>query len=111
MRFLQYKAFDASSVATDLYSDPIDVSYAVTSSVQVHLASGTATGKCFIQVSLDPINTDPTNWVEIGSGADLTGSATTAYERLEICANWIRLHWDHSSGTGTIDAHIKTIGF
>lgn len=111
MRFLQYKPLDAVDASTDVYSDPIDVSFAVSVGLHVHVASGTVKGKCFVEVSCDPINTVPGNFVKIGNGADLTGSALEAFERLEITANWIRLHWDHSSSTGTVTAHVKTIGF
>lgn len=111
MRFLQYKPFEGADASTDIYSDPIDVSYAISVGLQVHVDTGSVKGKCFVQVSCDPINTVPGNFVTIGVGADLTGAATTAFERLEITANWIRLYWDHSSATGTITAHVKTIGF
>lgn len=111
MRFIQYKLADNAVADLDFYSDPVDVSSAVAVAIQAHVASGTVKGKAFIQVSLDPINTTPSNFVTIGSGADLTGSATTAVERVDICANWVRLYWDHTSSTGTLDVHLKTIGY
>lgn len=111
MRFLQYKPFNSVDASTDLYSTPIDISYALSVGLHVHVATGTVKGKCFVQVSCDPINTVPSNFVTIGSGADLTGSALEAFERLEITANWLRLYWDHSSSTGTVTAHVKTTGF
>lgn len=111
MRFIQYKPFDAEAVSGNSYSVAVDISSAVSVGLQVHIASGTAKGKGYIQVSLDPINTTPTNWVTIGSGADLTGAATTAYERNDVAANWARVYWNNASGTGTIDAHIKTVGY
>ena len=111
MRFLQYKPIDKEDASVDIYSDPIEVSYAVSVGLHCHVASGTVKGKCYIQVSCDPINTVPGNFVTIGSGADLTGSALEAFERLEITCNWIRVFWNHSSSTGTVTAHVKTTGF
>lgn len=111
MRFIQYKPFNNLAVSGNSYSDPVDISSALAIGLQVHIASGTCKGKGYIQVSLDPINTTPTNWVTIGSGADLTGAATTAYERNDVSANWARVYWNNSTGTGNIDAHIKTIGY
>lgn len=111
MRFIQYKPLDGATASTDLYSDPIDVSSVVAIGLQTHIVSGTCKGKSYIQVSLDPINSTPTNFVTVGTGADLTGSATTAYDYNNISANWVRIYWSHSSSTGTITSHVKTIGY
>lgn len=111
MRFIQYKLADQTSVASNFYSIPIDISSAVVLGLHAHIASGTATGKAFTQISCDPVNTTPDNWVTVGVGADLTGGATTAFEKQDVCANWMRLFWNHSAGTGTVTVHVKTIGY
>lgn len=112
MRFIQDTPLPDVSVSGNTYSDPIDVSSVVAIGLHVHIVSGTSKGKCYIQVSLDPINSqNPTNWVSVGSGADLTGSATEAYDYNNIAANWVRVYWNNSSGSGTIRAHVKTIGY
>jgi len=112
MRFQQYKMFNAVDASTDQYSAAIDVSSCVALAISPHVVSGGVKGKAFIQVSLDPVGTAvPNNFVTIGSGADLTGSATTAYEYQNISANWMRVYWDQTSSTGTLDCHVKTIGY
>lgn len=112
MRFQQYKAFNAIDASTDAYSTPIDVSSCVALAISPHVVSGTVKGKAYIQVSLDPVGTAvPNNFVTIGSGADLTGAATAAYEYQNISANWVRVYWDQTSSTGTLDCHVKTIGY
>jgi hypothetical protein len=111
MRFIQYKLANSQDASADFYSTPVDISSAVACGLHVHVASGTVKGKAYVQVSCDPVNTTPGNFVTIGSGADLTGSALEAFERLDVCANWARLYWDHSSSTGNVTSHLKTIGY
>lgn len=111
MRWIQYKPFDEITATGDAYSDPIEIASVFSMGMHVHVVSGTAKGKGYFQVSCDPIYETPTNWVTYGTGADLTGSALEAYEFKEVCANWVRLFWDHSSGSGTLRAHIKTNGY
>ena len=112
MRFQQYKAFNGVDASVDLFSTPIDISSCVALAISPHVVSGTVKGKAFIQVSLDPVGTQvPANFVTIGTGADLTGSATAAYEYQQVSANWARVYWDQTSSTGTLDCHVKTIGY
>lgn len=112
MRFIQYEPFAEIVADLDAYSDPIEISSVFAMGMHAHVISGTAKGKCFFQVSCDPIgSTNPSNFVTYGSGADLTGSATQAYSFTEVAANWVRIFWDHSSGTGTLRVHIKTNGY
>lgn len=111
MRFLQDKLADNQTADLDFFTPYVDISSAVAVCIQAHVATGTVKGKAFIQISLDPVNSVPSNFVTIGSGADLTGAATAAIERLDVSANWCRVYWDQTSATGTITIHIKTIGF
>jgi len=97
---------------SDITTSAIDISSCVALAISPHIVTGAPKGKAFIQVSLDPVGTAvPNNFVTIGSGADLTGSATTAYEYQNVSANWLRVYWSHTSGSGTLDCHVKTIGY
>ena len=112
MRFIQYKAFDAVDASADRFSTPIDISSCIALSIQPHVVTGTVKGKAFIQISLDPVGTQvPANFVTVGTSADLTGSTTAAYEYQQISGNWMRVYWDHTASTGTLDCHVKTVGY
>jgi len=112
MRFITYLPLNGVVASTDQTSAPIDISSCMTIGLHAHVLTGDAKGKCYVQVSLDPPNTTPTDWNSLPNHADLTGSATTAYAFNEVCANWARVYWDHSGGsTGTMKAHIKTNGY
>ena len=112
MRFIQYEPLAEISATADAYSDPIDISSVFAMGMHAHVLTGDAKGKAYFQVSCDPIgSTNPSNFVTYGSGADLTGSAVQAYSFTEVCANWVRIFWDHSSGTGTLRVHLKTNGY
>lgn len=111
MRFIQYE-MDPISATADAYSEPVDISSVFACGLHAHVITGDAKGKAYIQLSCDPINTaTPANFVTYGNHADLTGSAVEAYAYNELCANWLRIFWDHSSGTGTVRLHIKTNGY
>jgi hypothetical protein len=112
MRFIQYKAFSSVDASADLFSTPIDISSCIALSIQPHVVTGTPKGNAFIQISLDPVGAQvPANFVTVGTGADLTGSATVAYEYQQISGNWLRVYWNHTSSTGTLDCHVKTVGY
>jgi hypothetical protein len=111
MRFIQNIPFANITATADAYSTPIDISSVIGVGMHAHVVSGTAKGKAYYQVSCDPTYETPGNFVTYGNGADLTGSAAEAYEFVNLSANWLRIWWDHASGTGTLRVHVKTIGY
>lgn len=111
MRFIQYEPLAEITATADEYSAPIEIASVFSMGMHAHVLTGTAKGKAFFQVSCDPIGSTPANFVTYGSGADLTGSELQAYSFTEVCANWVRIFWDHASGSGTLRVHLKTNGY
>ena len=111
MRFITYRAIAGVTATADTYSAVFDISSVFSMGVQAHIFSGTAKGKAYIEVSCDSLDEKPTNWVALPDTADLSSTATKAFVRTDICANWCRIFWAHSSGTGTLDVHVKTNGY
>jgi hypothetical protein len=111
MRFITYRAFANITATADAYSNPFDISSVFSIGIQAHVVTGTARGKAYIQVSAEGLDEAPTTWVSLVNHADLTASADTDYALNEVAANWARVFWDHTSGTGTLDVHVKTNGY
>ena len=111
MRFITYRALANVTATADAYSNAFDISSVFSIGIQAHTGAGTARGKSYIQVSAEGLDETPTNWVSLPNHADLTASINTDYALNEVAANWARVFWDHTSGTGTLDVHVKTNGY
>lgn len=83
--------------------------------IQVHIASGTASGTFDVQISADHVEingvvTTVGNWVSLGSTYTATvtsGSPADIYFDLnQLSAPYIRLLYTKTSGTGTFNAFI-----
>ena len=90
---------------------PIYIANCVSMSIQsVSTADGVGTIK--VQVSNDSVKDSPTNWTDLASATiAVTAASTLILAKTEVCYQWIRLVYTKTSGTGTLNARVKTIGF
>jgi hypothetical protein len=118
MRFITDTLLNAvdASAATQT-SAALDTSYMVAGSVQVvAVGAGTPTGALKIQASNDAgsalSGASPTNWTDITSQTvSVAGAGTYLIPKVDLCYQWIRVVYTKASGTGTITANFKGIGF
>ena len=112
---MAFKCMDAVNPGgADAYSDPISMTRDSVFGLQVSW-TGTLAGTLKLQFSNveQPGTGASTDWVTDTSytfPADPAGSASSTFEQWSGCGSrWIRLFYDHTSGTGTITAlcHIK----
>ena len=96
------------SMGADVTSDPVDVTYSDNVGIQL-IFTGTPTGVFYVQGTIDG-----TNWSNLSF--DSTPSASGADDThllnmTQIPYRKIRVFYDRTSGTGTLNAHVmaKTI--
>lgn len=83
----------------------------------VAISTGTVVGVLKVQASNDSDalldgTGAPVNWVDV---ANLTVNVTTGggvflIPKFDVCYEWIRVVYTHTSGTGTINCYVKTLG-
>ena len=107
MRFdkvLALNAIDASVASTT--SKAIDCSYHVACSFQV-IATGTAVGVAKLQVSNDGVT-----FADLPGGTvAVTGVGSFIFPKIDISYYSLQIVYTKTSGTGTITATYKSIGF
>lgn len=114
MRPNNIQLFAALDVTANQSSGAVPTENVLQCSVVAVLTGTSPTGTLKLQASNDAIflPNAPVNWVDIPSAsASVTGTGTWIVPKTEVCYQYVRLVWVKSSGTGTITANIKTIGF
>lgn len=115
MRYTNDLAMDAVAVSsTDtVTSSWIDSSSMFQISVQAVAAGSNPNGTLKIQFSNDnPTAGSPTHASDITSASvSIANNGTFAIQKTDICAQYIRLSYTNSSGSGTLSARIKTNGY
>ena len=107
---LGLSALDMSVVGSQNGS-AILVQNCVSFSVQ-SVSTSTGVGVIKVQVSNDSVKDTPTNWTDLASATiNVTAASTLILAKTEICYQWIRLVYTRTSGSGTLNARVKTIGF
>ena len=113
MRFLNEIEINAGDASGNISSTGFDASSMLSMSVQA-FSTSTAAGTLKVQFSNDKVNSVGlvTHWSDVTSAtASIAAAATVAIQKFDICAQWIRLVYTSSSGSGALTASIKTIGF
>jgi len=69
-------------------------------------------GTIKIQVSNDSVKDAPTNWSDLASATiAVTAASVLVLPKIDVCYQWARLVYTKTSGTGVVNARVKTIGF
>ena len=106
MDTISKRAFDATSMASTIVSDPISLNNML--HVSIHCVwSGAPTGDLFYEVSGQIGN--PTNW-EVYDTVSVAGSGSQYWIDRNTPYMWIRVRYVPSAGTGSIDADVVTKG-
>lgn len=109
MRFVNDQVLNAADASTNQTSSQVDTSYIVCSSVHA-VVTGTAVGTLKLQCSNDP--NPPSNWSDVPSASvSITGAGAFLIPKQDVSYQWVRVVFTNSSGTGTITARLKSIGF
>jgi hypothetical protein len=90
-----------------------DAGFVVAISGQAVL-TGSPVGNLKFQASDDFLqrNQVPTNWSDIpGTTVAVSAAGSFLLPKIDVCYNRIRLVYVPTSGTGTVSANIKTLGF
>jgi hypothetical protein len=108
-RYVAMNAVDASKNETQAVPMPAD--HVLSASIHA-VVTGTAAGTLKVQVSNDPPGNAVTNWVDLsGASVSTSGAGNYLIPKFDVSYEWIQLVYTKSSGTGTLTATIKTIGF
>ena len=76
------------------------------------VSTGTGVGTIKIQVSNDSETGVPVNWSDLsGATIAVTAASVLVLPKIEVSYQFIRLVYTKTSGTGTLNARIKSIGF
>jgi hypothetical protein len=76
------------------------------------VSTGTGVGTIKIQVSNDSETGVPVNWSDLsGATIAVTAASVLVLPKIEVSYQFIRLVYTKTSGTGTLNARVKSIGF
>lgn len=115
MKYEAIPAFPAGSAATAAVPGVTIPSESVVTLSVVGIATGTPVGSLQIQVSNDPVPTaaQVVNWATptgvYAIAISAAGIVSTSIP--DFCWKWARVNYVFTSGTGTISANVKTVGF
>lgn len=99
------------ATASDQFGPAIYIANVLSMSVQsVSTVDGVGTIK--VQVSNDSVKNSPTNWTDLaGATIAVTAASKLLLPKTEVCYQFMRLVYTKTSGTGIVNARVKTIGF
>lgn len=109
MRFVNVQIVSAGNMGSDVLSTGIYMEQYSDASIQA-VWTGTPAGNLTIQVSNDegvPYDASTVvNWTTYPNSTQAAGGAAGSYfwNIPDLAARWIRLHYDASSSTGTLNA-------
>lgn len=101
------KVVDAGDMSADVTSDPIDVRYLDNIAIQCNF-TGTPTGPFYVQGSVDK-----SNWASLtlsGSPAAAGSDDTVLIDVNQVSVPWLRVFYDRTSGTGSLDVWVAAKG-
>lgn len=104
---------NALDISSNQASAAIVTDFVNSISAQAVLTGSSPNGTLKFQGSNDAVfapNT-PTNWNDIGTTATITDVGVYLIPKFDVCYSYVRLVWTKSSGTGTITAYSKAVGF
>jgi hypothetical protein len=107
------KVLSAADASTTQNGITTDSSFIVAISGQAVL-TGSPVGNLKFQASNDVLqgNQVPTNWTDIpGTTVAVSAAGSFLLPKIDICYNRVRLVYVPTSGTGTVSANIKALGF
>lgn len=112
MRISNELGLDAINLATASSTGPaILIANCVALSVHA-VSTGDGIGVVKIQVSNDSIKDVPTNWSDLASATiAVTAASSLVLPKIDVCYQFMRLVYTKTSGTGSLSARVKTIGF
>lgn len=111
---LKFQTVTSGDMSGDITSAVTNIQFLDNVGIQLNFA-GTPTGNFFVQISADYEQDAQGNVVNAGNWISLTlspspvasGSADNIYiDITQISAPWIRVFYDRTSGTGTLNAFI-----
>jgi len=111
----KFKIVSAASMAADVTSSVTNIQFLDNIGIQVNVLSGTPTGTLQVQVSADHEQDTEGNVIVAGNWVDLVPAqqaitagapAQTYFDLNQLSAPWIRLKYNHTSGSGSMDAFI-----
>jgi hypothetical protein len=109
MRLLNDILMNASDASANVNSLGIDSSFMVAVSASA-VVTGTAAGTLKLQACNDKLT--PTHWIDVPSASQaVAGAGNYLIPKLDVAYQWLRVIYVSTSGTGTITANLKSIGF
>lgn len=99
----------AGSMAADYTSEGIDISLVKNVSIQLNFAGSTPTGNFYVQVSLDNTVYTALDLVDSAGAAWVpaaAGDATIIINLSDIPYSYLKVFYDRTSGTGTLEGYI-----
>lgn len=110
---LKFQVIDAGDLSDDVTSAVTNIQFLDNIGYQANLLTGTPDGTLSVEISADYAQdnngnvTHAGNWITLTSQAITAGQPSNVYFDLnQLSAPWIRLFFESSSGTGTMDAFI-----
>ncbi len=104
---------NAANIANDQTSAAIVTDFVTSISAQAVLTGSSPNGHLKFQGSNDSVFAPnvPVSWNDIGTTLTITTTGTYLIPAFDVCYAFIRLVWLKNSGSGTITAHSKEVGF
>jgi hypothetical protein len=99
-------------MGADVLSEAINIENYVIAAIQAVVSSGTLpVGDLILQASCDDDPDAITNWTDIsGSTQGVTADGTFLWNESLAGYSWIRLFYDRTSGSGTLNARMQLKG-
>lgn len=113
MRSSNEKGLDAIDMSQATVNGPA-ISLDMVVALSVHsVSTSTGVGTIKVQVSNDPPGSKaPSNWADLsGATISVTAASSLVLPKIDVSYQWCRLVYTKTSGSGSLTARIKSIGF
>lgn len=105
-----YKIIDAQSMGADVTSSVTNIQVIDNVGIQISFTTSDAVGTFYVQISADyDAHLGTGTWINLDLSSTPTAASANADYYLDLnqlSAPWIRLFYDRTSGTGTLNAYI-----